>query len=79
MAGIDALWYVDSMQRTVAFLGGMAAALQGGNEKMAKIGEKFAAAEALVNAWRAYSQILAIPGCPYGRSCLRPCPSLGRA
>jgi hypothetical protein len=46
-------------------MGDMASALQGGNERMARIARVFGAGEALVNAWRAYSQVLADPTLPF--------------
>jgi len=42
----------------------MADALQSGNERMQAIGKKFAAIEALMNAWRAFNQVLADPSVP---------------
>jgi len=65
MAGIDAFRYGDGLQKAGAFLGDMASALQGGNERMQKIAQKFAAAEALINAWRGFSQVLADPTLPW--------------
>ena len=65
MAAIDVYRYGDGLQKAGAFMGDMASALQSGNEKMQKIGQKFAAAEALINAWRAYTQTLADPTLPF--------------
>src|SRR5690606_26795558 len=65
MAAIDVYRYGDGLQKAGAFLGDMASALQGGNEKMQKIAAKFAAVETLINAWRAYSQTLADPTLPF--------------
>lgn len=65
MSQIDAYRYGDNLQRAGAFFGDMAKAFKSGNEKMAKIGQKFAAIEALINAWRAYSQTLADPSLPF--------------
>lgn len=65
MAQIDAYRYGDTLQKAGAFFGDMASAFQSGNEKMAAIGKKFAAIEALINAWRAYNQTLADPSLPF--------------
>lgn len=65
MAAIDVYRYGDGLQKAGAFLGDMASALQGGNDKMQKIAAKFAAVETLINAWRAYSQTLADPTLPF--------------
>lgn len=55
----------DALTQAGTFFGDMATALQGGNEKLQKIGEKFAKAEAVVNAIRAYSQVAADPSLPW--------------
>ena len=55
----------DALTQAGTFFGDMATALQGGNEKLAAIGEKFAKAEAVVNAIRAYSQVAADPTLPW--------------
>jgi len=65
MAAIDAYRYGDGLQKTGQFLGDMANAFAQGNDKMQKAGKIFGAAEALVNAWRAYSQTLADPSLPF--------------
>lgn len=65
MAQIDAYRYGDGLQKTGAFFGDMASAMASGNEKMQKIAQKFAAVEALINAWRAYNQTLADPSLPF--------------
>lgn len=65
MAGIDTYRYGSGVQQTAKFMGDMAAALHGGNEKMQKIAQKFAAIETLINAWRAYGQTLADPMLPW--------------
>lgn len=43
------------------FFGSMAEVFQHGGDKMVRIGKVFGAAEALINAWRAYAQTLADP------------------
>ena len=65
MAQIDAYRYGTGIQQAGKFFGEMAGALQSGNDKMASIGKKFAAIETLINAWRAYSQVLADPSLPW--------------
>ncbi|NBW12555.1 MAG: hypothetical protein EBR82_31470 [Caulobacteraceae bacterium] len=61
MAKIDVWRYGTNEQKFTQYMDDMATALQSGNERMQAIGKKFAAAEALVNAWRAFSQTLADP------------------
>lgn len=65
MAQIDTYRYGSGVQQTAQFMGDMANALQNGNDKMQKIAQTFAAAETLINAWRAYSQTLADPTLPW--------------
>lgn len=65
MAQIDAYRYGDGLQKAGAFFGDMADALANGNEEMMRISKAFGAAEALINAWRAYSQTLADPSLPF--------------
>lgn len=65
MESIDVYRYGSALAQTQQFMGDMAAALQGGNEQMARISRIFAAGEALVNAWRAYSQVIADPSLPF--------------
>jgi len=65
MAGIDAYRYGTGLQKTEAFMGGMASALSKGGDKMVRAAQIFGAAEALINAWRAYTQTLADPTLPF--------------
>ena len=65
MEGIDVWRYGSGLAKAEAFFGGMADALAAGNEKMQKVSQSFAAVEALINAWRAYSQTLADPSLPF--------------
>ena len=58
-------YYGDALSQSGAFLGGMATALSAGNDKMLAISEKFAKAEAVVNAIRAYGQVAADPSLPW--------------
>ena len=64
MSDIDVWRYGTGLEKAEAFFGGMADALQSGNERMQAIGKKFAAIEALMNAWRAFNQVLADPQVP---------------
>ena len=61
MSAIDVYRYGDGLQKAGAFFGAMADAMSSGNDKMLKLGRAFGAAEALINAWRAYAQVLANP------------------
>lgn len=54
-----------ALDQTEAFMGGMAAALQGGNDKMQAAAQAFASVEALINAYRAYNQVIADPSLPW--------------
>jgi hypothetical protein len=65
MGEIDAYRYGSGLLQAETFFGDMASALAGGNEKMMKISKAFGAAEALINAWRAYAQTLADPSLPF--------------
>ena len=65
MAAIDVWRYGDGAQKAAAFMGTLANAFQSGNEKMQRAAKVFASVEALINAWRAYSQTLADPSLPY--------------
>lgn len=65
MAEIDVYRYGSGLEKTEAFLGDMAAALQNGNEKMLRIAKVFGAAEALVNAWSGYAQVIGDPTVPW--------------
>lgn len=65
LAQIDVWRYGDGLQRAGAFFGSMADAFANGNEEMMRVSKVFGAAEALINAWRAYSQTLADPSLPW--------------
>lgn len=65
MSSIDAYKYGDSLLKAETFMGDMAAALQNGNEGMLKAARAFGAAEALINAWRAFDQVLADSTLPW--------------
>ncbi len=59
MTNIDVWRYGNAMDQTEAFLGGLADALSSGNDRMLRASRIFAASEALISAWRAYSKALA--------------------
>lgn len=65
LRGIQASYQGNGIQQTERFMGDMAAALSNGNEKMVKISQVFASVEALINAYRAYNQVLADPSLPW--------------
>lgn len=53
------------IEQTQKFMGDMATALQGGNERMQRIASVFAGVEATINAYRAFNQVLADPTLPW--------------
>jgi hypothetical protein len=65
MSKIDVWRYGSSLDQATQWLGDMANALEGGNDKMARVAQTFAAVETLLNAWRAFSQTLADPTLPF--------------
>jgi hypothetical protein len=65
MAQIDALRYGTGVQKAGAFFGQMADAFAQGTDKMQRIASAFAAVESLINAYRAYNQVLADPSLPF--------------
>jgi hypothetical protein len=65
MAQLDAYRYGSGLQQAQAFFGDMAGALSSGNDAMIRASRTFAATEALINAWRAYSQTIADPTLPW--------------
>lgn len=65
MSAIDVYRYGTGLQQTEQFMGDMAAALQGGNDAMARAARTFGAIEALINAYRAFNQTLADPTLPW--------------
>jgi hypothetical protein len=65
MAEIDVYRYGTGLQQAETFFGEMATALRGGNEQMMKIAQAFGAAEALINAWRGYAQVIGDPTVPW--------------
>ncbi|WP_196774296.1 phage tail length tape measure family protein [Rhodovulum sp. MB263] len=65
MAQIDAYRYGNGLQQAEAFFGDMASAMQSGNEGMLRAARIFGAAEATINAYRAYTATLADPLLPW--------------
>lgn len=65
MAGIAVYKYGDTLAQTGQFMGDMASAMQSGNDKMLKVARVFGAAEALINSYRAYNQVVADPSLPW--------------
>jgi len=65
LTAIDVWRHGTALDQTQAFMGQMATAFATGNEKMLQISKAFAAGEALVNAWRTYSQVMADPSLPW--------------
>jgi hypothetical protein len=65
MAGIAVYKYGDTLAQTGQFMGDMASAMQSGNDKMLKVARVFGAAEALINSYRAYNQVIADPSLPW--------------
>lgn len=65
MTDIDVWRYGTGLDKAQAFFSGMAGALQGGSERMLAISKKFAAAEALINAWKGFSDVLADKSLPW--------------
>ncbi len=65
LKGIRGSSHNDALQNFGSFLGEMEGAFEGSSKAMAKIGKIFGAAEALVNAFRAYNQVLADPSLPW--------------
>jgi len=65
MTGIDAYRYGDSTAQMGQFMGDMATAFASGNEELMQIAKVFGAGEALINAWRAYGQVMADPSLPW--------------
>jgi hypothetical protein len=61
LLGIQGDGQGDSLQQTAGFFGALASAVQQGGAKSNKAFQAFAAAEALINAWRAGVQVLADP------------------
>ena len=61
MAEIDVWRYGTVLDKAESFFGDMAAAFQGGNEKMLKISKMFGAAQALISAWQGAAEALKLP------------------
>jgi hypothetical protein len=58
LAQLDVYSYGTRSQQMSSFMGDMAGALAGGNEKMFRISKAFGQGQALLNAWGAYTEAL---------------------
>jgi hypothetical protein len=58
LAQLDVYAFGNRAQQMSSFMGEMAGALAGGNEKMFRISKAFGAGQALINAWGAYTEAL---------------------
>jgi hypothetical protein len=65
MAELDTYRYGSGIDQLQAFMGSMATAFTSGNEQMMQIAKVFGAGEALINAWRTFSQVMADPSLPW--------------
>lgn len=65
MSAIDVYRYGTGLEKTQQFFGDMADAFATGNERMMQIGRAFGAAEALINAWRTFSQVMSDASLPW--------------
>ncbi len=61
MAAIDREVFQSRLRMAAGFFGTLATIFEGGSSKMLKISKIFGAAQALVNAWIAFSEVLADP------------------
>jgi len=65
LRGINQGYQGSALDQAQTFFGDMASALQGGNDKMIAAAQTFASIEALINAYRAYNQVIADPTLPW--------------
>lgn len=65
MSNLDVYRYGTGAQQLEAFMGEMASAFASGNERMLQISKVFGAGEALINAWRTFSQVMSDPSLPW--------------
>jgi len=65
MGQLDTYRYGTAVQRTEKFFGEMATAFATGNERMLQISKVFGAAEALINSWRTFTQVMADETLPW--------------
>lgn len=65
LARINTGYHGSALDMAGTFFGDMASAFSQGNEKMLRIAKVFGAAEALINAFRAFNQVLADPTLPW--------------
>lgn len=65
LAEINGYYSSDSLVQAKTFMGDMADNLQSGNEKMLRISQVFSAAQALINSYVAYTEVLKDPLLPW--------------
>lgn len=65
LKGIREISQNDALGNTATFFGHMATLTASGGDRLAKISKVFAAAEALINTYRAQAQVLADPSLPF--------------
>lgn len=65
MAVLDVWRHGSTLEKTQQFMGDMASALSTGNERMLQIGKAFGAANALLNAWKAFSDAMGDASLPW--------------
>lgn len=65
MEDIDAARYGKALGAAGSFFHALGGVFQSSSEQLFKIAKVFGAAEALINAWRAYAQVLADPSLPF--------------
>lgn len=65
MERIERAQHTSALGGTAQFFGAMESVFAAGNKRMQRVAKVFGAAEALINAWRAYAQVLADPSLPF--------------
>ena len=65
LAEINGGYHGAALDQAQTFFGDMATAMQSGNDKMVAAAQAFAYIEALINAYRAYNQVIADPSLPW--------------
>lgn len=65
MSALSVYQYGSTLDKTGQFLGDMASALSTGNDKMLRIGKVFAAAQGLINSYKAYTDVIADSSLPW--------------
>lgn len=65
MTNLDVWRYGTQLDQMETFMGQMASAFATGNEEMLRIAKVFGAGEALINAWRTFSQVMSDSSLPW--------------